>query len=281
MYLLLDIGGTHTRLAVSKDLNSFDQPEIFATPDRLDAALNLIRDKAYSLSPDGFTCIALGVPGILNREKNTILKITNLPLWENANLVDSFTNIFNAPVFLENDSALVGLGEANFGAGKGYDIVSYITISTGIGGVRITDGKIDKSAFGFEPGHQILDIDETVLKGTKPKIQGLADIEDNVTRLYVLNEYSQNNLLFEDSEKRKMYINLMAVMLNNTIVHWSPDVLILGGGVANLANFPLNEIKQKLDDVLNVFPQKPDIKLAKLGDVGGLWGAMQFIKITS
>jgi glucokinase len=50
-----------------------------------------------------------------------------------------------------------GLGEAVFGAGKGREIVVYMTISTGVGGARIVGGKIDASAMGFEPGHQIID----------------------------------------------------------------------------------------------------------------------------
>ena len=43
------------------------------------------------------------------------------------------------------------------GAGKGEEIVAYIKVSTGIGGVRIVDGKIDRNILGFEPGYQIID----------------------------------------------------------------------------------------------------------------------------
>ena len=64
--------------------------------------------------------------------------------------------------YLANDSDLDGLGEATVGAGKGFNIVAYITVSTGIGGVRIVGGKIDVSTYGFEPGHQIIDADGSI-----------------------------------------------------------------------------------------------------------------------
>ena len=57
---------------------------------------------------------------------------------------------------MENDTALVGLGEATVGAGKGAAIVVYVTISTGANGARIVDGVLDRAAFGFELGEQLL-----------------------------------------------------------------------------------------------------------------------------
>src|SRR6185436_9338463 len=52
--------------------------------------------------------------------------------------------LFNCPVYLENDAALCGLGEASVGAGQGSKIMVYLTISTGVGGARIVGGKIDR-----------------------------------------------------------------------------------------------------------------------------------------
>lgn len=57
-------------------------------------------------------------------------------------------------MFLANDADLVGLGEAVYGAGKGYKVVAYFTVSTGVGGARIVNKRIDKGVFSFEPGWQ-------------------------------------------------------------------------------------------------------------------------------
>jgi predicted NBD/HSP70 family sugar kinase len=62
----------------------------------------------------------------------------------------------SAEIAVENDAAIVGLGEANWGAGRGFEIVAYITVSTGVGGAKIVNGKIDEHAVGFEPGKQII-----------------------------------------------------------------------------------------------------------------------------
>ena len=67
---------------------------------------------------------------------------------------------------IANDTAVVGLGEAHRGAGIGYNIVTYITVSTGVGGTRIVDGRIDRRIYGFEPGHQTIDIDNSVWEGS-------------------------------------------------------------------------------------------------------------------
>ena len=82
-------------------------------------------------------------------------------------LVHRLQDELSTKAYIANDTAIVGLGEAHAGAGKGSDIVVYITVSTGVGGARIVDGEIDRRAFGFEPGHQIIDIDNSICKKCK------------------------------------------------------------------------------------------------------------------
>jgi len=98
----------------------------------------------------------LGLSGILNSQKNKLIKSPNLRNWENKNIVKVFSSKFKCPVFLKNDADLEGLGESIFGAGKKYNIVAYLCLGTGVGGTRITNKKIDYSCSGFEPGHQII-----------------------------------------------------------------------------------------------------------------------------
>jgi len=65
-------------------------------------------------------------------------------------------------VFIENDASIVGLGEAVSGAGMGEEIVVYITVSTGVGGTRIVSGEIDEHAYGFEPGHELINMQDSL-----------------------------------------------------------------------------------------------------------------------
>src|SRR3989304_6173451 len=121
MHLLFDIGGTNTRMAVSRGGEGFEEPVIFQTPSSFDEAISLFKKTALELTGGGLTAIVGGLPGILNKDKSSLLDAPNLKDW------------------------------------RGKPIVAYLTISTGVGGARIVDGKIDENTFGFEPWRQIVD----------------------------------------------------------------------------------------------------------------------------
>lgn len=56
------------------------------------------------------------------------------------------------PATCSNDAAAAALGEARFGAGKGVGSFAYLTVSTGIGGGLVMDGRLLTSANGLA-GH--------------------------------------------------------------------------------------------------------------------------------
>ena len=178
---------------------------------------------------------------------------------------------FRAPVFLENDAALTGLGEVWYGAAKGKKIAVFITVSTGVGGSRIVNGKIDANFFGFEPGHQILDIGACSGKICKDS--------------YLLNRISGSaikkrfNKKPEEISSKKIKDDLsrwLAIGLNNAIVFWSPEIIVLGGSIMNI--IPLDKVRGHLRKILKIFPAPPPIKKAALGDLGGLYGALILLK---
>jgi glucokinase len=83
----------------------------------------------------------------------------NLPGWDNVPLRDVLQQQFNRPTIIENDAHTAGLGEYMFGAGRGSKYMVYLTVSTGIGGGIIIDGKIVEGANGTagELGHMTID----------------------------------------------------------------------------------------------------------------------------
>jgi hypothetical protein len=68
--------------------------------------------------------------------------------------------------------------------------------------------------------------------------------------------------------------------LANSILHWSPDVVVLGGSiiVGPHNTLPLERIEKKLRELLPHLPQIPKLKKATLGDLGGLHGAMALVR---
>lgn len=275
VYILFDIGGTKTRVAASADLQSVGKTVKFDTPlvyrEGLAALVAGIREVAAG---EEIKAIAGGIRGPLNHEKTGIVSDTALTDWVGRGVVPDLKKEFNVPVFLENDTAIVGLGEALFGAGKGYGIVAYHTVSTGVGGARIVNGRIDIASVGFEPGHQLLDIDRTVFGNTTvPTLQNMVSGTALEKRRGVKPyEIPQNDHVWEELAK------YLAAGLKNTIVYWSPDVIVLGGSmIVGDPRIPLVPIISYTKAALGNLMPCPKIVDATLKDEGGLFGAMALI----
>ena len=172
--------------------------------------------------------------------------------------------LFSCPALIENDSALCGLGEAVAGAGRGSDIVAYITVSTGVGGVRIVDGKVDRAHAGFEPGHQIV-------------ASGLT-LERLVSGRAMSEKYGKHPREITDEVVWEELAGYLALGLHNTIVHWSPEVVVLGGSMMKVPGIALPAVQAYLAKTLKIFPVLPELRLAELGDFGGLHGALELLR---
>lgn len=277
MYLLFDIGGTNMRIALSKDGVSFEEPTIVPTPKDFDAGMRTFAETAKILAGGNtIKAAAGGVAGALSRDRKTLLNAPHLKGWNGKPLSQALSQALGAPVHLENDTAIVGLGEATAGAGKGYGIIAYITVSTGVGGVRIVDGKIDRGAMGFEPGHQIIDAGGALRSAS---VGGFGhDLEGIVSGTAITERYGKKPYELTDAAFWDEMARLLAFGLNNTIVHWSPDAVVIGGSMMKKVGIPVDRVEAHLRGILHIFPELPVIKKAELGDIGGLHGAIAYVK---
>lgn len=244
------------RIAVS-DGDKIIQTKIIPTPKDFEEGIAVIKSATKGQK---ITRIAGGVAGPLDKEKTMLIKSPHIGGWVGKPLKQRLTEIFEAQVLLENDTALVALGEATTGAGVGKNIVAYLGIGTGVGGARIVNGSIDQNALGFEPGHQTVVID-----GNPCHCGGKGHLET-----YVAGGYLNKNTADWDQVAK-----YLAVGLNNTIVHWSPDIVVLGGSV--MQSIPIIQVKNYLKENLIIFPQVPDIVLSKLGNEAGLHGGLTIL----
>lgn len=272
MYLLFDIGGTKMRLAATEDLKIFSEPRISETPKNFQGGISLFKKIARELAGSRkIKAIAGGIAGTFDKEVKMLLTSPNLKGWVNRPIKRELENVFDVPVFIENDSAMAGLGEAIFGAGRGYKIIAYITLSTGVGGARVVNGKIDEKTFGFEPGHQIIDADKTLC----PECEGIY-LEQCVSGSAMEKRFGKkpseiNNVKIWDKEAMRLTYGL-----NNVIVFWSPEAVVLGGSLMN--KIDIKKIRKNLKSVLKIFTKLPEIKKAELDDLGGLYGAAAFLR---
>lgn len=264
MFLLFDAGGTKTRFALSRTGENFEAPEIITTPSNPAALITWLQEVTAGAAVAG---IAGGVAGTFDQTRERLSAAPHLPGWVGQPLHQLITAAFNCPVYLENDTALVGLGEAVAGAGRGAEILVYLTISTGVGGARIVAGKIDEHAFSFEPGQQIIDYHqpdkhwEDYISGTAIKAQTGREPRE-ITELEFWQALSPQ----------------VAVGIYNTILEWTPDRVVLGGGMLKTPGLDLPSVTTELKKLAADLPTVPELRRAELGDLGGLHGALEYLR---
>jgi predicted NBD/HSP70 family sugar kinase len=274
-YVLLDIGGTKTRVTVSEDLETFSDVDSFKTPVTFEEGVEKICASIKKLTDNDITAIAGGVRGLLTEEKDGIQNDAILSQWVGKNLVTSLQVFGDIPIFLENDTAMAGVGEALYGAGRESEIVAYHTISTGVGGVKVENGEIDIASTGFEPGHQILDIDRTILgEDITPTLENLVS-GTALGERFGTNAYDipQSDVVWDELAE------YLAQGLRNTILYWSPDVIVLGGSmIVGDPAISVDAVRKYTVEAIDGFVQTPLIAKAELGDHAGLFGAMAILK---
>jgi len=104
--------------------------------------------------------IGFCAPGPLDSHTGVLYDPPNLRSWHNVPIKRILEDEFKVPVHVGNDANLAGLGEYMYGAGRGLRDMIYVTVSTGIGGGIIIDGKILEGISGTagEVGHMTIDM---------------------------------------------------------------------------------------------------------------------------
>lgn len=273
MFFLFDVGGTKIRMVGADDNGFVGDPVIVATPKDFEEGIRLLVETCRVFcNGKKLTGIVGGLAGTLNRSRHRLVSGSNIGPWVvDKSIQGLLGEALDTWVHLENDAALAGLGEAVSGVGKDYEIVGYITVSTGVGGARITNKTIDRCVWGFEPGFQIVDFDKSLCSGCTKAYLGAhisgRGIEDHYGRKA---EEIIDPAIWEDIAK------YLGIGLTNTILHWSPDIIVLGGSV--MQSISIERVRELVKEFLHVYPEIPLIERAQLGDIGGLYGALHIAR---
>ncbi len=261
-YLVFDIGGTKSRFAISFDGINLSGITVVQTPQTYAEGIRAFQAISQRIAAGQILGgVAGGLPGAMDVTKSTLVGAPHLPDWIGKPIRSDIAKIFVAPVYLENDTALVGLGETVMGAGVAQPIVAYMTVSTGVNGVRIVNGRIDVSTHGFEIGHQVID-------------QGM-ELESFIGGAAVALKYGKNPGEITDVAVWDLVAKYTAYAVNNTILYWSPSIVVLGG--AMITKIPIPAVRNHLQKIFKIYPDIPPVVAATLGDMGGLYGALQFV----
>jgi glucokinase len=168
--LAIDLGGTQMRAAyVSPDLqlasrratDTNDQEGVDAVVDRLCALAADVLAHARSAGLPIPAGIGISSPGPLDPWRGVVLAPPNLAGWRDVPLVERVESALNLPAFLERDTNVAVMAEWRHGAARGARDVIYITVSTGIGGGIVVDGRplIGPDGTAGEVGHVTVELD--------------------------------------------------------------------------------------------------------------------------
>jgi glucokinase len=152
LLLGIDIGGTKIALSLGdetgKIVRRFRRPT--DSSGRPEDDIARMADDARQLlaeagvARDEVAAVGSSAPGPVDVERGLLIDPPNLPGWGTVSVVSLVGEALGGPVGLENDGDAAALAEWRFGAGRGFSNVVYLTMSTGIGGGLILNGRLHR-----------------------------------------------------------------------------------------------------------------------------------------
>lgn len=248
--------------------------------------------------------IGIGAPGPLDAKTGVIIEPANLP-FENFDIVTPIRKKFNIPVYLDNDANAAAIGEFMLGAGKGTENMVYFTVSTGVGGGAILNGKVyrGRTTNALELGHTTVDPNSVVMcncgnkgcleahsSGTaiakRAKEAVLTNAEtslkkyENVTSAEVFIEAEAGDKVALSI--RDTALRYLGVGVTNAITTFDPDMVVIGGGVTKAGQVIFDKIQEVVNERgLKTIIEGVKILPAKLGTDAGVVGAVALALLES
>lgn len=264
--LAFDIGGTNTRLALINSHFEIEKDLITPTPTgSKEAFMQNCIDMIKKFPLENVVAIGAGVPGVVDTKTAKIIVLPNVHIGD-INFGEILTKEFNLPVYLRNDAQVACLGEAYLGAGKKFDRVFFVTISTGLGGALCVNKEIQD--YVTEVGHTLFNykgqmIEFETIGGCN--IEKFAKMNGkNITsarEMFQSARYEERDgteLLDEWVKVLDQYIKLMADS-------YQPDIMVFTGGLMKAKDMFFHRIRE---DNPNVY-----IRECHFSEGAGLMGA--------
>jgi glucokinase len=228
--------------------------------------------------------VGIGCGGPLDSANGILIAPLHLPGWEDLPIVELATAAFDRPAVLDNDATACAAGEHRYGAGRGARNMVYLTVSTGVGGGVVIDGRLHRgpSGNGGELGHVTVD-----WRGRECRGCG---------RRGCLEAYASGTSIAERAQEAGMAgataadvaagaragdpvakrvwdetCEALASGITSIANLFEPEVVALGGGVLRTGEQLLAPVRALVDE--QVCGPRPKIVRTALGDAVGVVGA--------
>jgi glucokinase len=295
----LDIGGTKLAAGVvdaGGAVHSFlvepSRPE-----EGSDAALARLFDlgrRAIDESGVGLAAvgaIGIGCGGPLDAEHGVLLAPPHLPGWRDVPVGALAEREFGRPVTLENDATAAAAGEHRWGAGAGTRNMVYLTISTGVGGGAVIDGRLYRGARGNggELGHVTVDWRGRPCRGCGRRgcleayVSGTSIAErarELGLDLATAEEVASAAAAGDEGASRVWdeTVEALACGLTSIVNLFEPELVVVGGGVSRSGEQLLGPVRE----LVRAAAMRPagegvEIVASPLGDRVGVVGAAAIV----
>lgn len=303
LYMGIDVGGTAVKgIIIDENGRAVAENSVAtATGNALAGCIETLADRLVAATGTVFSKIAgIGVccPGMIDSGTGTVIFAGNLNL-ENYPLKKLLEEKFQREVAVCNDANAAALGEAKFGAGKGFSDSVLITLGTGVGGGIVIGGKLfegNKSA-GAEIGHMVIErgghkctcgrrgcfeVYCSARALTEKTKQAMED--DTSSEMWKTYSYdtADGRTAFEymdcDRAARQVadwYLKYLACGVANIANIFRPQIIMIGGGVAAQGTRITAPLQRLVDGELFGGTEYAPVKIvcAALGVKAGAYGA--------
>ncbi len=271
MEIVIDMGGTNTRIAFSNDLKTFTSIERLPTPQTKEEAHKKISE---ILSPkmDDIENILFGIAGFVDYENKIVINAPYIPWIKNISAAE-ITGIHNRHIRLFNDAELAGVAESYQSYANNFRNVAYIAISTGVGGTIVRNKKPATHSYNYEPGHIIIDKSSTV-DSPVDNIRGSFESLCSGTAFY--EKYKIQPKDCTDKEIWMKYGSDLADGLYTLTLLWQPEAIVLGGSMTNQWELFYDAMVQRYTSYPSYYAH-PTILRSDMKDLNGLIGGLKIL----
>ena len=288
-YICIDIGGTSTKYAI---LNK--NGELFVNgmiPTRVTKNKNyiltdikeLVKDLLEQYKMYEIKGICISSAGVVDPDKGEIIfSGPTIPEYKGTRIKQEIEKTFDILCEVENDVNCAALGEYWQGAGKNSESMVCLTLGTGIGGAVILNGKL-LNGIGYTAGEigymevngehiQNIASAKTLVKLIQEKKEK-EGIKGKITGFNIFELAKQGDEICIDAIST--IIKNLSVGIRNIIYLLNPQVIVIGGGIAEQKEYMEEKIREEVNKGLvgDIF-KKTEIRLAEKGNQAGILGAL-------
>ncbi len=274
VYIGLDIGGTKFMAAAADERGQILRRERAATLAHWQDDMALLNEMAAQVA-QGEQVLGMGaaIGGPLDWE-NGVVSPLHQPTWRDIPLKEIMEQRWGCPFWVDVDTNVAAVGEY-YSGGLSARRFLYITLSTGMGGGFLLDGKIYRGIDGAHPeiGHQSIPFLCSNPRAVRCECGAPDCLEALVSGNAIRRIYGKPAENLDPEEWEEVAYNL-GQGLRNLAAILAPDQIRLGGGVAvGGGEAFIAAARQVMQAHLKLVPP-PEVALSSLGYDTALIGAI-------